>query len=75
MTSGSGYVQWHGSDSFLMGRTYNSEDMASTGWYYEFINKGSYLSYFRLNNEDCECCSQHGCKVGTMMRINGNYHY
>ena len=32
--AGSSYQNWDGNDSFLMGRTYDSDDIALTGWMY-----------------------------------------
>ena len=29
---GASYAEWGGSDSFLMGRTYDSDEVAFSGW-------------------------------------------
>ena len=35
------YKIWSGDDSFLQGRTYDSEDVAVTGWFFENDNVGT----------------------------------
>ena len=47
-----GYKNWAGDDSFLQSRTYDSEDIAVSGWFYEYENVGTWPSYIRINNED-----------------------
>ena len=70
------YKIWSGDDSFLQGRTYDSEDVAVTGWFFENDNVGTQPTYIRVRTKEGECYEVPGCQLGSLTRDPSNkYEY
>ena len=68
-----GYKEWAGDDSFLQGRTYDSGDIAVSGWYYEYEESGDWPTYMWLYTD--VSCTPSGCGVGRLFRHSTEDYY